>query len=507
VRRKKITLLKAEAKRTNVFSAFAYPGLALPVVGTALQQKGYDVKIYVEAIRAWDWSRILESDLIGITVNSAEVKECYALADRIRAATHVPIVMGGYHVTYMAADALEHCDYVVRGEGEATMAELADQLLHGDADVERIAGISYRSHGEVIHNPDRPLLQNIDLIPDQSLIDGYVEYQRRWLQRLCPAGALVATTRGCPYDCTFCSIIEIYRRTTRFRSHEAVIEDIRRQTALTGRRHVFFADDNFTAHINKCKALLRSIIDANLNIRFSAQCRLEFTHDDEFVELMKAAGCYWVAIGYESINPQTLLDFSKRQTVESIIYSIERLHRAKIHVHGMFIVGGDADTVDTVRTTGQFAVDMNLDSVQICPLSPIPGTVLTKQLERERRLFLTMNADTGKYELDYGAGSFVLMQTKNINPVTLQRELLDAYSTFYSLKNIVRSLVHGPSLESAVLKVMGRRLVKAGRRQAGQHIRWMQQNGFDRDWDDWVSRADRPPAPPEPLIQLTARSA
>ena len=82
VRRKKITLIKAEAKRTNIYSTFAYPGLALPVVGTALAQRGYDVKIYVESIRTWDWDRIADSDLIGITVNSAEVKECYALADR-----------------------------------------------------------------------------------------------------------------------------------------------------------------------------------------------------------------------------------------------------------------------------------------------------------------------------------------------------------------------------------------------------------------------------------------
>jgi radical SAM superfamily enzyme YgiQ (UPF0313 family) len=505
--RKKITLIKVEARRANVFSAFAYPGLALPVIGTTLLRKGYDVKIYVEAIRQWDWRRIADSDLIGITVNSAEVKECYALADRIRAETKIPIVMGGYHVTYMAADALQHCDYVVRGEGEATIAELADELLHGTRDVEHVLGISYNRDGEVVHNPERPLLSDIDMIPDQSLIEGYAEYQRRWLHRICPTGALVATTRGCPYDCTFCSIIEIYRRTTRFRSHDAVIEDIRQQVELTGRRHIFFADDNFTAHINKCKSLLRSMIDANLNIKFSAQCRLEFTQDEEFVELMKAAGCHWVAIGYESINPQTLIDFSKRQTVEAIVASIERLHRARIHVHGMFIVGGDTDTVDTVRTTGQFAVDKYLDSVQISPLSPIPGTQLTKEFERDRRLFLTLNADTGKYELDYGAGSFVLIQTKNINPVTLQRELVNAYQRFYSLRNAVRSLVHAPSLESAWMKVVGWRVVKRGRRQADEHIRWMQANGFDKDWNEWNACPDRPAAPPEPLIRLTRRTA
>ena len=249
--RKKVTLLTAEPRRTNVYSAFAYPGLALPVIGTVLKDKGYDVKIYVESIRSWDWSRIEESDLVGITVNSAEVQECYALADQIRSRTRAPIVMGGYHVTYMVPEALEHSDYVVRGEGEATMAELTDELLHGDGRVDAIQGVSYVRDGAVVNNPDRPLIENIDLIPDQSLIDGYREYHRRWFHKLFPVGALVAWSRGCPYNCTFCSIIEIYRRSTRFRTPEAVIEDIRQQTRLTGKPYVFFADDNFTAHLRK----------------------------------------------------------------------------------------------------------------------------------------------------------------------------------------------------------------------------------------------------------------
>jgi len=165
----------------------------------------------------------------------------------------------------------------------------------------------------------------------------------------------VAWSRGCPYDCTFCSIIEIYNRSTRFRSPEAVVEDIRQQMRLTGRRYVFFADDNFTAHARKCKDLLRRLIDAKLNLRFSAQVRLEFSKDEEFIRLMKEAGCYMVFIGFESINPQTLLDFQKRQTVDDIVYCVERLHRAGLHVHGMFVLGGDADDVRTVRETAHVA--------------------------------------------------------------------------------------------------------------------------------------------------------
>lgn len=505
--KKRITLLKVEPKRTNVYSAFAYPGLALPVLGTVLKNKGYDVKIYIEAVRGWDWNRIIESDLIALTVNSAEVKECYALADQVRAKTNVPIIMGGYHVTYMVEEALDHCDYVVRGEGEATLAELTDELLGGDGKVSNILGISYRRDGEVIHNPDRPLLDNIDLIPDQGLIEGYAAYHRRWFQHFFPTGALVASSRGCPYNCTFCSIIEIYRRTTRFRSPDAVIEDIRQQTRLTGRNYIFFADDNFTAHTKKCKAFLRRLIDAKLNIRFSAQARLEFSQDEEFIGLMKEAGCYMVFVGFESINPQTLLDFQKKQTVEEIVYCIERLRRAKMHVHGMFVLGGDTDNAETVAATARLAIEKGLDTAQFLPSYPLPGTQLIEHLKREGRLFLTCNPETGKYELDYGVGNFVLMQTKAINPVTLQLEILRAYERFYSPKNIAGSLLRGISFQSFVTRVVGRYMVHQGRGQIQDHVAWMRHHGFTKNWNEFtpIHIPSRAPSPTRStLVRLRA---
>jgi len=484
--KKKVTLIKVEPKRINVYSAFAYPGLALPLLGTVLKNNGYDVRIYVEAVRSWDWDRILESDLVGITVNSAEVKECYDLADEIRAKSRIPIVVGGYHVTFMAEEALGHCDYVVRGEGEATLAELTDELLHGDGKVEGIPGISYRKDGVVIDNPDRPLMQNIDLIPDQSLIEGYAEYHRRFFQNFFPTGALVASSRGCPYNCTFCSIIEIFRRTTRFRSPEAVVEDIRQQTRLTGRRYVYFVDDNFTAHVRKCKSMLRHLIDAKLNLKFSAQVRLEFSQDEEFIRLMKEAGCYMVFVGFESINRQTLLDFQKKQTVEEIVYCIERLRKAKLHVHGMFVLGGDADCLETVRETARFAVEQRLDSVQFLPLTPLPGTQQIKDLQDQGRLFLTLNPQSGKYELDYGVGNFVLFQTKNINPVVLQQELLNAYEKFYSYRNISMSVLRGTSLQGTIVKLVGRYLLGSARKQVPEHIQWLRLNGFTEGWNGLV---------------------
>jgi hypothetical protein len=240
--------------------------------------------------------------------------------------------------------------------------------------------------------------------------------------------------------------------------------------------------------------LLRHLIDARLNIRFSAQVRLEFSKDEEFIRLMKEAGCYMVFIGLESINPQTLIDFQKKQSVEDIVYCVERLRRARLHVHGMFVLGGDADTVSTVRETARFAVDKRLDTVQFLPLYPLPGTQQTDQLKREGRLFLTLNPATGRYELDYGVGNFVLFQTRHINPVDLQRELLSAYEHFYSTPNVLSAALRGATLQTIVAKLVGQRLLRIGRREVGDHITWLERHGFTRNWEDFTRTAPPPMA-------------
>jgi radical SAM superfamily enzyme YgiQ (UPF0313 family) len=242
--------------------------------------------------------------------------------------------------------------------------------------------------------------------------------------------------------------------------------------------------------------------------------RLEFSKDEEFIRLMKEAGCYMVFIGLESINPQTLLDFKKKQTVEEIVYCVERLRRARLHVHGMFVLGGDSDNEQTVRETAQFAAEKRLDTAQFLPLYPLPGTQQTAQLEREGRLFLTLNPSTGRYGLDYGVGNFVLYQSKSINPVALQRELLAAYETFYSRRSILAAVARRATVQTIVAKLVGRRLLRSGRCEVGAHIDWLTQHGFTKDWDQFVPvmptgrrPAAEPVSVPAPLLNRGAGMA
>jgi radical SAM superfamily enzyme YgiQ (UPF0313 family) len=197
-------------------------------------------------------------------------------------------------------------------------------------------------------------------IPDLSLLDRFSAL------RTIP----VMTSRGCPFNCTFCCVTEMFGRRYRFRSTESILKEL----GLYQGKSVFFCDDNFTADPKHSKELLKGIIDRGIRLkRWGAQVRVDAARDSELLDLMRRSGCAIVYIGFESINPETLKGYNKQQTVEDIREAISRFHEYGIRIHGMFVFGGDADTVDTIRQTAEFALEAQIDSVQFMTLTPFPG--------------------------------------------------------------------------------------------------------------------------------------
>lgn len=158
----------------NVFSKVMMPRLGLPAIGAALKSQGHDVSIYVPQFAAVDWDDVYTSDLVGISTTTSTAPTGYRFADQLRA-RGIPVVIGGPHVTFMADEALEHADFVARGEGgEALMAELIEALA-ARREFTDVAGLSFMRDGMVTHNPDRSRCSNLDTLPfpDLALIHGY----------------------------------------------------------------------------------------------------------------------------------------------------------------------------------------------------------------------------------------------------------------------------------------------------------------------------------------------
>ena len=397
----------------HVYSKVRLPRLGLPIIGAVLQAHGHDVAIYVADLDPIDWDDVYSADVVGFSTTTSTVTQAYDFADDLKG-HGIPTIIGGPHVTFMADEALQHADYVARGEGgEELMLELID-ALQGRRSLDSILGLSYRQGAAVHHNPLRPPVVDLDTLPfpNLSLIRGN--------ERI--SSTPIMTSWGCPFDCKFCSVTAMFGKKYRFRSPQNVIDELKQKAP----RHVFFYDDNFAANRKRLKTLLQMIIDEGLHFGWTAQVRTDVARDPELLDLMHRAGCWLVYLGLESVDQATLDSYAKSQSVEDIVFAIRTLHEHGIKSHGMFVLGADSDTKDVVRTTVDFAQANKIDTVMLNILTPLPGTPLFDEMDRQGRIF------DKRWQL-YDA-LHVVFTPKNMTPYELQREAIAGYMRFYSLR-------------------------------------------------------------------------
>jgi anaerobic magnesium-protoporphyrin IX monomethyl ester cyclase len=389
------------------------PRLGLPIIGAVLVAQGHDVKIFVSQMAPIDWDDVFNADLVGISTTTSTATEGYDFADAVRA-KGVPVIIGGSHVTFMADEALEHADYVARGEGgEGIMLELIE-ALRGEREFDSIRGLSFRrSDGEVVHSDKREFCADLDELPfpDLDLIVGHEQLTTM----------PIMTSWGCPFNCNFCSVTAMFGKKYRFRSAENVIAEIRAKNP----RKIFFYDDNMAADKRRLKVLLQMMIDEDLVVPWSTQVRIDVTRDLELLDLMRRSGCQIVYLGLESVSQDTLDGFNKAQSVDDIVTGIKLLHEYGINSHGMFVLGADTDTRQTIRDTVKFARKNHIDTVMLNILTPLPGTVQYFELEAADRIF--------EHRWHLYDAHHVVYTPKLMSPYELQFEVIRAYAHFYSL--------------------------------------------------------------------------
>src|SRR6185369_8136941 len=330
---KKLVFVEPKSTHLHIYSRVCIPRLGSVLLGTIMRAKGYDVRVYIEDIQAIDMQEVLSADLVAVSAITSTAPQSYKLADVVRRSGAI-VVMGGTHTSFMPDEGLQHADFVVRGEGEFAFQELVDAIQRGDG-FDKIQNLTYRADGgQVVNNPERPKIPNLDVnpIPDYKLIEGWK-----------PGGVVsIATSRGCPFSCTFCSVPGMYGHAFRTHTIDRVLEEL---TIHKGNMYTFFADDIFTANKKRVKELLRKMIDKNLTPQWGAQVRTETVDDPELLQMMRDSNCFNVYVGFESINPRTLKLFQKKQDLVKIERSSEKFHAHKIRIHGMFVVGSDEDDV------------------------------------------------------------------------------------------------------------------------------------------------------------------
>ena len=320
----------------------------------ALTPDDIDVELFDERLESLPFD--IDTDLVAMTVETYTARRAYQVADRFRR-RGIPVVMGGYHPTFVPGEALEHADAVVKGDAEGVWPRVVDDAREG-----RLRRLYENTEFPPLDGP----------LPDRSVFDG---------KNYAPIG-LVQFGRGCRFNCTFCSIRAFYGNNLRQRPIEHVVEDIRR----SGRRHIFLVDDNLFVNRDTSRALFEALVP--LNISWSCQVSIDIARDEPLVQLMRRSGCISALIGFESLNQDSLRQLKKHWNTKWQSYddAIEIFRRAGIMLYGTFIIGCDSDSPGAFGETVAFALRNKFVLANFNPLTPTPGAPLYDELLAEGRL-------------------------------------------------------------------------------------------------------------------------
>jgi hypothetical protein len=428
----KISIVEPKSPFYNFYSAFIkrLPLLGPIYLGTILKNNSHDVTVYNENIKGLDYSRIEDSDVLGISIMTSTAPRGYEIARDFRQVNPKGrVIIGGSHATFLPEEAAQYADHVVTGEGESVICDL----------------VKYGGEKIIAGSP----VQNLDDLPfpDFSLIDGF--------KKRLPITP-ISTSRGCPFDCTFCSVSPMFGRRYRFRTTESVIQELSRFKHRT----IFFYDDNFGANRVRTKELLHQMIEHRITPRWIAQVRADVAKDEELVALMARANCHQLCIGFESINAETLKRYNKKQTPEDVKSCIEVLHKYGIKVHGMFISEGYSDIYNK----------LGIDSLQLSILIPIIGSKLYTVVKDARQFIVErFPADWELFD-----GGHVVHCPENMSPVEMQRQTIQAMKKFYSRYNATKMLLKG-RISDFRLRLMGYEMIKRWEAQNKDYIAKLRQ--------------------------------
>jgi radical SAM superfamily enzyme YgiQ (UPF0313 family) len=347
-------------------------------------------------------------DLVGISTTIATASRAYQIAGEFRG-RGVAVVMGGFHATLLPEECLQHCDAVVEGEAEYVWPELLEDFKAGR--------MKQRYKADRFHD-----LRNLPL-PKWDLLD-----RKKYFVPLLP----LQTTRGCPFNCSFCEVPIFYGGHYRHRPIGEVIEDIKNIPT----KKVQIVDDNLTGNREYARELFKAMIP--LKVRWSCLWTINTSRDEELLDLAVKAGVYHVNIGIESISQNSLNFMNKRQNkVKDYVDMLRKLERRNIFYSLNFMFGLDEDTEEIFDETLDFLRQVRAPLVFFNTVTPREGTPMRTRLVEEGRVFNPL--------ADRHLGMECLFIPKNMSPVQVEEGVWSCFRKYYSLPGIFKRFFVPPN--------------------------------------------------------------
>lgn len=375
-------MLKVALINPNQLTKYPQPPMGLALIAAVLEREGYPVTVLdANALNLQPEAvvpLVADADIIGLTAMTPTINAAIVNARHLKKVyPDLPIVLGGAHATLLPEETLAtapEIDIIVRGEGEETILELL-AALESKQPLTEIAGISYRKDGEVVSNPARSKMVDLNSLPFLA----YHLLPRQKYKPHPPHGralpfAVIITSRGCPYKCAYCSK-PIFGSRFRAQTPERVVEEIIYYQRNFGIKELAFYDDSFTLDKKRAQAIADEIIKKELKIHWTCETRVNLV-DKELLSHLKQAGCYSIAYGIESGSSEILEALDKDISLEQAAEAVRLSREVGLQTIGYFMIGSPGESPETIRQTIQFAKQLKLDFAQFSITTPFPGTKL-----------------------------------------------------------------------------------------------------------------------------------
>ncbi|MBX3426039.1 MAG: B12-binding domain-containing radical SAM protein [Pirellulales bacterium] len=411
--RPRLLLVNPVNQRRTGFAASIssrFPPLNLGLLASAATPQ-WDVELIDENFETY---APREADLAAITAFTSSVNRGYEIAGELRS-RGIPVVMGGIHVSMRPDEARQFADAVVVGEAEAVFPQVL-----ADARAGRLQGLY---QGTPIPFCDRPAARRDVYHP------GYMF-------------SSIQTSRGCPLDCDFCSVTVFNGRRYRRRPNAEVLDELE----TIPQELLFIVDDNIigygTADREQTLALFRGMVERGMKKKWFCQASVNVADDPEVLDWAARAGCKMIFLGIEAEDPDALGAVNKRlnakRGTDAYASIFQRIHAAGIAVLGAFIFGIDGDTPEKLLRRAEYIVHSEVDVVQMTAMTPLPGTRLFHQFEREGRLLYTdFPRDWDRYNL-----TEVVFHPRNMSAGEFTHAMRECLDRVYDLKVLKAKAKH-----------------------------------------------------------------
>jgi radical SAM superfamily enzyme YgiQ (UPF0313 family) len=370
--------------------------LALPMVA-ANTPDHYEIRIVDEESEALPTD--FKPDIVGITTIAATKERAFQLGDLFKS-QGIAVVMGGINASVLTEEYLAHADSVIIGEAENAWEKCLADFEKGSLQS------TYTADFKCDYKAPKP--------PRWDLVNMKHIFQ-----------VAVQITRGCPFNCDFCMVSNMFGRKMRFRDIDNVIEEIKQLPS----KYIFFVDDNLTINKKYAHELMKRL--KPLGISWACMSSIDVADDDELLREMAESGCFNILVGFESLNSDSLDETHKKHNRggEKYVAAIKKIHDAGIQINASFIVGFDNDTLEEFDRIFDFSMKTSMPNVNLHLLAAPPGTELHLKLKKEGRLF--------PVPLSIGVGFFPVIHYYNMGQIELFEKYMETIRRLYSFKTIL----------------------------------------------------------------------